>query len=93
MLLPLVVPAVLAQAGASLAVMFKTKDKTLKGLASSSAISAVFGITEPAVYGVTLPLRKPFVYACIGGALGGAINAIDLVRTKKKKSKNLRESP
>lgn len=80
-LLPLVVPAVLAQAGASLAVMFKAKDKALKGLASSSAISAVFGITEPAVYGVTLPLRKPFVYACIGGALGGAINAISGVKS------------
>jgi len=72
-LLPLVIPAVIAQAGASLAVALRTRDKSLKSIAFSSSIAAIFGITEPAVYGVTLPLKKPFVFASIGGAIGGAL--------------------
>lgn len=69
---PMLLPAVLAQGGAALAVFFMTKNVKLKGLALSSAMTSVFGITEPTVYGVTLPLKKPFIAACIGGAIGGA---------------------
>lgn len=69
---PMLLPAVLAQGGAALAVFFMTKNVKLKGLALSSTITSVFGITEPTVYGVTLPLKKPFIAACIGGAVGGA---------------------
>lgn len=69
---PMLLPAVLAQGGAALAVFFMTKNVKLKGLALSSAMTSVFGITEPTVYGVTLPLKKPFIAACIGGAVGGA---------------------
>lgn len=69
---PMLLPAVLAQGGAALAVFFMTKDVKLKGLALSSSITSIFGITEPTVYGVTLPLKKPFIAACIGGAIGGA---------------------
>ncbi|GGC78605.1 beta-glucoside-specific PTS transporter subunit IIABC [Enterococcus wangshanyuanii] len=69
---PMLLPAVLAQGGAALAVFFITKNVKLKGLALSSAMTSVFGITEPTVYGVTLPLKKPFIAACIGGAIGGA---------------------
>ena len=75
-LLPIAVAGVLAQAGASLAVALKTKNKKLKGLSGSAAITAVFGITEPAIYGVTLPLKKPFIAGCIGGAVGGAVIAV-----------------
>ncbi|MBO0439533.1 beta-glucoside-specific PTS transporter subunit IIABC [Candidatus Enterococcus ikei] len=69
---PMLLPAVLAQGGAALAVFFMTKNVKLKGLALSSTMTSVFGITEPTVYGVTLPLKKPFIAACIGGAVGGA---------------------
>lgn len=72
-MVPMLLPAVLAQGGAALAVFFMTKNVKLKGLSLSSALTSIFGITEPAVYGVTLPLKKPFIAACIGGAVGGAI--------------------
>jgi PTS system beta-glucosides-specific IIC component len=72
-MLPMLLPAVLGQAGATIGVFLKTKNKEMKSLAGSSAVSAVFGITEPTVYGVTLKLKKPFIYACIGGGIGGAI--------------------
>lgn len=71
-MVPMLLPAVLAQGGAALAVFFLTKSVKLKGLAISSTITAIFGITEPTVYGVTLPLKKPFIAACISGAIGGA---------------------
>lgn len=72
-LVPLVLPAVMGQVGASLGVMLRTRDPQLKMLAGSGATAGVFGITEPAVYGVTLPNRRPFIFGCVGGALGGAV--------------------
>ena len=45
----------------------------MKGLAGSGTLTALFGITEPTVYGVTLPLKKPFIFGCMGGAIGGAM--------------------
>lgn len=62
-----------AQTGAVLAVLLKTKDKNLKSLSIPAFISGIFGVTEPAIYGVTLPLKKPFIMSCIGGAISGAI--------------------
>lgn len=63
-----------SQGGAALGVMLKTKNKELKGIAASSVISAAFvGITEPAIYGCNLRLKKPMVCAVLCGALGGAI--------------------
>jgi beta-glucoside PTS system EIICBA component len=62
-----------AQIGAVLAVMLKTRDKAIKSLSVSSFISGIFGVTEPAIYGITLPLKKPFIMSCIGGAVGGGI--------------------
>lgn len=73
MLLPMNLVSNLAQAGATLAVAVKSKDKNMKSLAASTGISAVFGITEPAIYGVTLKLKKPFYAALIGGTVGGGI--------------------
>ena len=72
---PMLLGAVVAQAGAALAVALRTKSQKRKALAISGTLTAVFGITEPTVYGVTLPLKKPFYAACIGGAVGGAIIA------------------
>ncbi|WP_265456332.1 beta-glucoside-specific PTS transporter subunit IIABC [Enterococcus sp. HY326] len=65
--------AVAAQAGAVLGVFLKAKDKKVKSLALSSFISALFGITEPAVYGITLKYKKPFYIACIVGAIFGGV--------------------
>lgn len=61
-----------AQIGVVLAVYLKTKDKKLKGIALPAFISGIFGVTEPAIYGVTLPRIKMFVISCIGAAIGGA---------------------
>lgn len=72
-LLPLLMPAVLGQAGATLGVLLRTRDLKLKGIAASAFSASLFGITEPAVYGVTLPKRRPFIFGCIGGAMGAAV--------------------
>ncbi|WP_149094789.1 beta-glucoside-specific PTS transporter subunit IIABC [Paenibacillus terrae] len=74
-MLPMLTAAVLSQAGATLGVFLKSRNTQLKALAGSSTLAAVFGITEPTIYGVTLKLKKPFIYACISGAIGGAIIA------------------
>ena len=66
-----------AQAGAALGVMLKTKDQNLKQVAASASLSAwLVGITEPAIYGCNLRLKKPMVCAIIAGAAGGAIMGI-----------------
>ncbi len=70
-------PAVLAQGAAMIGVMIRTRSKKMRELAGPAALSGILaGITEPGIYGVNLPLKKPFVYGCIGGAVGGAIVAI-----------------
>ena len=66
----------IAQGAASAAVAVKSKNKILKKNATTAAISALFtGITEPALYGVTLRLKRPIVGACIGAAIGGLFGA------------------
>ncbi|PYE48045.1 PTS glucose transporter subunit IIA [Paenibacillus barcinonensis] len=79
LLLPINLVANMSQAGAVMAVFLKTKDKSMKSIALSSGISAFLGITEPALYGVTLKLKKPFYASIIGGAAGGGfITAVGL---------------
>lgn len=72
--------AVFSQAGATLGVLLKTKNKELKNVAASAAVTGIFGITEPAIYGVNLRYKKPMICGCIagavGGAIGGAFNAV-----------------
>ncbi|AXX65061.1 PTS beta-glucoside transporter subunit IIABC [Bombilactobacillus bombi] len=75
-LMPILLPAVLSQAGAAFGVFLKTKDKKMKGLAGSNTITAIFGITEPTVYGITLKMKKTFYCAMAAGGIGGAIVAI-----------------
>lgn len=60
-----------AQTFVVLAMLLKTRDDKLKKIALPAFISGIFGVTEPAIYGVTLPKKKPFIYSCIGGAIGG----------------------
>lgn len=67
--------AVVAQAAACFGVALKTRDKAMKNVSVSAGITGVFGITEPAIYGVTLRLKKPFVAGCISGALGALVVA------------------
>lgn len=62
-----------AQAGVVLMIMLKTKNKKLKGVCGPAIISAMFGITEPAIYGVTLQFKRPFILACLASGIGGAI--------------------
>ncbi|MEU0390980.1 beta-glucoside-specific PTS transporter subunit IIABC [Streptomyces chartreusis] len=67
---------VLAQAAATFAVFLRTRNHDLKVVAGPAALSGfVAGVTEPAIYGVTLRLKRPFVFACVGGAVGGGIAA------------------
>lgn len=61
-----------AQTAVVMAIILKTKDKKLKSLAVPSAISGIFGITEPAIYGITLPRKKPFIISCIASGIAGA---------------------
>ncbi|AIS62287.1 PTS beta-glucoside transporter subunit IIBCA [Listeria ivanovii] len=64
---------VFAQTGAVMAVMLKTRNQELRSLSVTATISGFLGITEPAIYGVNLPYKKPFIMACVGSAFGGAI--------------------
>lgn len=54
------------------ALFIKTKDKKIKEMAIPNFISGIFGVTEPAIYGMLLPLKKPFILSCIAGGIGGA---------------------
>ncbi len=54
-----------------LAIWLKTKDRKLKDMAMPNFISGIFGVTEPAIYGILLPLKKPFIISCIAGGIGG----------------------
>jgi len=64
-----------AQIGVVFAILLKTKNKRLKGIAFPAFITGIFGITEPAIYGVTLPRQKYFFISCIGAAIGGGLIA------------------
>ena len=75
LLLPILAMAGCGQIGACLAVYFKTKNKFLKKTILSALPVGIMGIGEPLIYGVTLPLGRPFITACIGGAFGGAVQA------------------
>ncbi len=63
-----------AQIGVVLAILIKTKDKKLKAMSIPAFISGIFGVTEPAIYGITLPRKKPFVISCVAAAIAGGIS-------------------
>lgn len=82
MLLPAMLCSNTAQAGATFGAAFKTKDKETKKMAFPAAVFALLaGVTEPAMYGVTLKLKKPMVAACISGGIGGLIVGILQVKS------------
>lgn len=74
-LLPALAAAGMAQVGATLAVLKKTKNERLKKTCKNGLVPGFLGIGEPLIYGVTLPLGKPFLGACLGAAVGGAVMA------------------
>ncbi|MDT3344892.1 beta-glucoside-specific PTS transporter subunit IIABC [Microbacterium aquilitoris] len=75
--------AVLAQAAAVAGVWVRARNKNLKSLAAPATLSGFLaGITEPAIYGINLPLKRPFAFGIVGGALGGAIIALGGVFAK-----------
>ncbi|MCH4167086.1 MAG: PTS transporter subunit EIIC [Megasphaera sp.] len=78
-LLPILAMAGGGQVGAAIAVYVKTKNRTLRKTIASALPVGIMGIGEPLIYGVTLPLGKPFIGACIGGACGGAVQAAYMV--------------
>ena len=65
-----------AQSGASFAVAMRSKDQNMKQLASASGVSAIMGSTEPALYGVTLKLKRPVVAAAIAAGIGGIVGGL-----------------
>ncbi|MBY5000443.1 sucrose-specific PTS transporter subunit IIBC [Streptococcus suis] len=72
----IITAAMTAQGAATVAVGVKTKNPKLKALAFPAALSAFLGITEPAIFGVNLRFRKPFLLSLIAGAIGGAFASI-----------------
>ncbi|NQG98224.1 PTS transporter subunit EIIC [Streptococcus suis] len=72
----IITAAMTAQGAATVAVGVKTKNPKLKALAFPAALSAFLGITEPAIFGVNLRFRKPFLLSLIAGAIGGALASI-----------------
>lgn len=78
-LLPVLAMAGAGQVGASIAVYCKTKNPRVKKTVASALPVGIMGVGEPLIYGVTLPLGKPFLGACIGGAFGGAVQAAGAV--------------
>src|SRR5699024_3859942 len=69
-----------AISGAILAVWIRTTNQKTRSLSAPAFISAIFGVTEPAMYGIALPLKRPFIFTLISSGVGGAI--IGLFGTK-----------
>lgn len=65
--------AVFAMAGATFGVWLKTRDMEMKRVSLSAGLTALFGITEPALYGVALRLKRPMICGCLAGAIGGSV--------------------
>lgn len=66
--------SVIGQVGAALGFYIKSKSHEMKGVSLSAFITGIFGITEPAIYGVNLRFKKPFIYGCICGLVGGVVS-------------------
>lgn len=62
-----------AQTGVIIAILLKTREAKVKQLSIPAIISGLFGVTEPAIYGISLPMKKPFVLSCIAGAVSGML--------------------
>jgi len=72
-LLPILAMAGVGQVGAAIAILMKTRNARLKKVIKGALPVGILGIGEPLIFGVTLPLGRPFIAACLGGAVGGAL--------------------
>lgn len=75
-LLPILAMAGAGQVGAAIAIYVKTKNRTLRNVIKGGLPVGILGIGEPLIFGVTLPLGRPFITACLGAAVGGAFQAV-----------------
>lgn len=75
-LLTILAMAGAGQVGAAMAIFVKTKNRRLRNIIKGALPVGFLGIGEPLLYGVTLPLGRPFITACMGAALGGAFQAV-----------------
>ncbi|MFT9600231.1 PTS transporter subunit EIIC [Mesobacillus sp.] len=80
-LLPILAMGGAGQVGAAFAIYFKTKNERLKKVIKGGLPVGMLGIGEPLIFGVTLPLGRPFVTACLGAAVGGAFQAFFKIAT------------
>ena len=74
--MPVATAANVGQGAAAMAVAFKTKNEKIKSMAFPASLSAFLGITEPAIFGVNIRYRKPFIAGCCGGAIGGMLASL-----------------
>ncbi|MEK3901892.1 PTS system trehalose-specific EIIBC component [Paenibacillus sp. FSL R7-0179] len=77
---PMLALSNIAQGAAALAMMFVIKEQKTKGLAVTSSVSAFLGVTEPAIFGVNIRYRYPFIFGMIGSAIGGVLLTLNQVR-------------
>jgi beta-glucoside PTS system EIICBA component len=80
-IIPVLAPSVFAQAGAGLAVFLKSKNLKFKAVCAPTVISAFFGVTEPVLFRVNVPRKRPFFFACLGGAVGGYLAGLSQIQT------------
>lgn len=80
-ILSMVFAASFAQTAVVMAIAIKTKDQKLRSLSIPAIISGFFGVTEPAIYGITLPRKKPFYISCIAASIGGGLLGFAGVKT------------
>ncbi len=72
-ILGLSLAASFAQTGVVLGILLQTKNQKTRGIALPAFISGIFGVTEPAIYGLTLPRKRPFILSCVAASIGGGI--------------------
>jgi trehalose PTS system EIIBC or EIIBCA component len=77
---PMLALSNIAQGAAALAMMFVVKEQKAKGLAATSSVSAFLGVTEPAIFGVNIRYRYPFIFGMIGSAIAGMLLTVNQVR-------------
>jgi len=77
---PMLALSNIAQGSAALAMMLVLREKKMRGLAATSSVSAFLGVTEPAIFGVNIRYRYPFIFGMVGSAIGGVLLTINNVQ-------------
>lgn len=77
---PMLALSNIAQGSAALAMMLVLREKKMRGLAATSSVSAFLGVTEPAIFGVNIRYRYPFIFGMVGSAIGGVLLTMNNVQ-------------